>query len=97
MTDERKIPDDKMNELVEYLQGSCKSLEDGLRTVLDDDGADMNSMSLEDCRELDDKIFNCEICNWWCDVGNTSSKQPDDDDRLICTQCAGDQGWGEED
>jgi len=97
MTEERNIPDAKMDELVEHLQGSCESLEDGLRKVLDDDDADMESMTHDDCLYLDDRIFNCEICGWWCEVGDTSPDQPDDDDRLICTQCGGEQGWSEED
>lgn len=57
----------KADELVQYLQGTCKSLDEGVREVYGED-FDVNELSDEDTSHLDQEIFLCDTCGWWCEI-----------------------------
>lgn len=64
---EQKMP---LAELVDDLRGTCKSLDIELYTV-------------DERNELDDEIFCCEECGWWCDVDELNER----DGNQLCNDC----------
>lgn len=71
---------DKWNEIIEALRGSCKTLGEILNTH---DREDLeNDMNFLDY--LDQEIFNCANCGWWCEISEESGIE---DGELICNDC----------
>lgn len=65
MTDEKKA---KIEELISRLRGSC----DSMTTVCED--LDLDDMDSEVCAAVDDEIFCCSACGWWCDQSEEASE-----------------------
>lgn len=56
-------PDDfNVQELIEDLVGTCKTIGDFLP-----EGMDENDLTEEDHEAIDERIFNCDTCGWWCE------------------------------
>lgn len=66
-----------MNEVIEYLQGGCKTLSEGLEGLYEIDEA---ALSKEDLEAIDQEIFNCSGCGWWFEI----SEQQDEG---MCGDC----------
>ena len=83
------MPDDEFtNEVIDYLQGTCKSLEEGIDTVAegnDHDRFDGFSEKEIDHAMLDDAIFVCADCGWWCEAGDWGEETTDNGD--VCSNC----------
>lgn len=77
---------EQMDRLVRDLQETTDTLAQGLGRVLGD-GCDEDDITVEDCRWLDERIFNCEACGWWCGVDELSESSQDYGDELICEEC----------
>ena len=75
---------DKIQELIDYLQGTCNSLDDGVQTIFGEDFSSFN-LSSENHEQIDNEIFLCETCGWWCEM----SESGDEDGN--CTDCSEDQ------
>jgi len=58
-----------IKETIEYLKGTCNTLDD-------------EDFTIEELTLLDDEIFLCDICNWWCEVCEMSET-----DHAVCTDC----------
>jgi hypothetical protein len=65
---------DKVRQMADNLRGTCESLEDAL--------------NIEECAELDEMVFCCDICGWWYDTGELAKNCPEDS--LICEKCGED-------
>lgn len=48
-------------------------------------------LSIEELREVDSIVFNCEGCNWWC-----SADECNEDDGWYCDDCMKDRGHDDE-
>ena len=58
----------KVEDLVENLQGTCKSIQEALNDLYDDmDEADLTKADHE---KIDAEIYRCETCSWWYEVGD---------------------------
>ena len=68
--------------LIEYLQGSCKSLQEGIRAISDEEFTE-DDLTSADYEEIDNEIFECIECGWWHEVGDMS----EDADENICIEC----------
>lgn len=68
-SDPNAIPD-IWEKIIYYLNGSCMSLEQALE--------DYEVPELEDndsfLSYLDNEIFRCECCNWWCPISEMSEQ-----------------------
>ena len=68
--------------IAEALRGTC----DPLSTVLEQHDQE----ALEDYAPflewLDNEIFRCEDCGWWCPIDEESSEQADREE-LVCSDC----------
>ncbi|MBT8411040.1 MAG: hypothetical protein KJP02_04490 [Octadecabacter sp.] len=71
---------DEWVSLIDQLRGSIDMLSsypDGVEELLD---------NMEFCKLLDQHIFSCDACGWWCDISEEAS---DDYDlpALTCRDC----------
>lgn len=57
----------QINELIEHLNGSCKTLEEGIKTILGEEYTE-NDLSGENQDQIDQEIFLCHNCGWWYEV-----------------------------
>lgn len=75
-----------MNQIIEFLQGSCmNSLDDAVQEFIGEK-YDSTELTEEELAYLDDNIFECECCGWWCEISEMSEY----DQR--CESCFEDQG-----
>lgn len=51
-----------IQELIDELQGTCSSINDHLPEGMDD-----NDLTSDDHEEIDNQIFLCDTCGWWCE------------------------------
>lgn len=70
---------DLWEQIVYDVNGTCESLESHLETA--------NALHLHDhmpfLNYLDDQIFRCTCCSWWCPVSEMSEQS----EEPICTDC----------
>lgn len=73
--------EEKLENVISELCGTCKSID----FVLEDNGVDFNSLDEEISfkRYVDDKIFCCESCLWWCEISEMSPNE----DSQECYDC----------
>ena len=71
----------RIQTLIDYLQGTCKSLGEGCND-LEIDEEDLTDDELE---ELDLQIFNCSQCGWWSEICEDSGTG---EGEFICNDCA---------
>lgn len=80
-----KLSIEQIEEVADFLRGTCLySYEDALEEVLGvrpDFYGDV--MDKDDCQELDQLVFNCNCCGWWCDTSELSPVKYEE----ICDQC----------
>lgn len=69
---------ERIEEIIEALRGTPKSLEDVLQ-----EGEDPNDQTL--CDSIDNAIFCCRVCEWWCDLGEANESPTGDGDE--CDDC----------
>lgn len=64
-------------EAASQLQGTCKSipeLGEEFEALLNDDAF---------CARLDELVFECEECGWWCEISEMSQNK-----EWTCEECA---------
>ena len=71
--------------LADNLQGTCKSIDDGLRDIDRED----DELTIDEHRELDGLVFECAECGWWCEAGE-ANENPDGSGEDLCDDCKGD-------
>jgi len=70
-----------INELIDYLQGTCKSLEEGCQEVF---GISSDELTVKETNDLDMAIFLCEECGWWFEISEMSDEL---NGEQICNDC----------
>jgi len=76
------ITDNQLWQLIEYLTGSCVTVDEAMN--------DLFELSEDDITEgqedvLNQEIFKCAQCGWWYEFAEESGA---DDSDLICLECA---------
>jgi len=74
-----KPKDFDLDEFIQDLQGTCKTMESALP-----EGMTIEDLTEDDLENIDQEIFNCETCNWWCEVSEMASEEGS-----ICRDCIG--------
>ena len=74
-----KIPNETISELISYLQGTCIEFD----TACKEFNIDPDDITIEQLQEIDNWIFQCQVCGWWCERGDES----DMGDGNICIDC----------
>lgn len=67
------------SEIVDELRGTCNSL----LLLLEEKGVVDNAIVLT---AIDQDIFECAVCNWWCDMSELSEHDHGTGDN-ICADC----------
>jgi len=79
------VTEEQLTEIIDYLQGTCKSLEEGISAILDIECENADEyLTLEQFYYIDEHIFLCDTCGWWCEVGDFSAN---DEDYMVCSEC----------
>ena len=79
------LTDNQIDELIEYLQGSCKSLQEGVYACFELD--DIDDISQNQHFQIDNAIFLCDCCGWWCEGGDWADPESHEYDGDICSSC----------
>lgn len=77
------LTDEQLNELIYALQGSCSTIAEQLemRWEMDED-----DLTMEDCLAIDDAIFCCTTCGWWCPISEETATAQGESD-FGCSDC----------
>jgi hypothetical protein len=65
--------------LIEHLQGTCLSLEQACEQL----GIEVDDVDTE---ALDNELFLCAQCDWWCEISEASDDPDWNGD--LCEDCA---------
>ncbi len=69
-----------INSVIESLQGSCQSLDNALP-----EGMEYEDLSSEDFDSIDNEIFKCTTCDWWCEIADQFE---DENGEMVCSDCS---------
>lgn len=69
-----------INELIENTVGTCQSLDEHLEYF----DMELDDLSMEELGYIDDSIFNCDCCGWWCELSEIC---PEIEDAVVCMGC----------
>lgn len=75
----------KINELIEYLQGSCDTLDEGVNVILGEEYSS-EDLSKQNVEQIDNEIFLCSVCVWWFEVSEMSEEESES----TCVECHND-------
>ncbi len=71
----------KADKLVQTLQGTMMSLDDGIQEVYGDE-EDSFTAPIKDIEYMEQEIFCCETCQWWYEI----CEMHEDEDQ-VCEDC----------
>ena len=93
-----KLSQREMEEVVDYLQGTCMSIDEALYILLNTSQNDLEN-ELEFCEYIDNRIFECVQCGWWYEAGEwTEYDNVPESSRgqgEFCSSCGQENGWSE--
>lgn len=68
--------------VAEHLRGTTLSLEEGFER----EGLKYDDATPGDLAELDQIVFLCDVCGWWCEISDEA--ETEDDAEQVCIECA---------
>jgi hypothetical protein len=71
----------QISQLTHALQGTCDSLGNTLDRLFE---LDEDALTTADFLAIDQEVFCCQTCNWWCEQCEMAERA---DDEWICQQC----------
>ncbi len=77
---DRNIPNEVLDKVIGYLLGTCYSLE----VVLSEFGYHETDMAPADYAYIEEDIFCCSGCGWWCEVCEMAD---DGNGEQLCEDC----------
>jgi hypothetical protein len=85
----RTLTEAEINDLINYLQGTCMSLDEALMQLFDIDYMSDIENEMEVCQTIDNAIFLCYQCGWWCEAGDWITDESPNyvEGEEICSQC----------
>ncbi len=79
----RDLTPTQVNELYQTLVGTCQDIDVELDLLFDI--PNITELSDDTLEEIDQLMFNCSHCGWWCEAGEAVEGPGDED---ICEDCA---------
>jgi hypothetical protein len=79
-----KFTSEQLHQIVETLQGTTSTLNDGIEEVLGEDYSE-DDLTQSDHEFINNEIFRCDTCGWWCEICENS--ETDNADEMICQDC----------
>lgn len=67
----------RLQEVVDYLQGSCNTLDSGLELIHPkekEEGFSDDDLIESDYQFIANQIFLCDDCGWWCEIQEQSEE-----------------------
>lgn len=61
-----------IEKICDDLKGQCTK---DLREVCEYYGINSDNLTKEDYWYINNEVFECDICGWWCDIADLSSKE----------------------
>lgn len=68
-----------IHDLISDLQGTCATIDDHLP-----EGMEWDDLTTDDHNIIDNEIFLCTECGWWCEISEHTSQ---DVDEPFCQDC----------
>ena len=62
-----------IQQIIDYLQGTCNTLNEGVTTCYPNMTED--DLTEDDHNAIDQDIFLCETCGWWCEQGDSGDSE----------------------
>ena len=85
MVDVRRfLTNEQVDTIADKLRGQCML---DVEQVCEQMEIDYDDVTIEDLRCLDDKVFCCELCNWWFEMSELS-EDSEAGNKLLCEECA---------
>jgi hypothetical protein len=76
---------EQIQRIAEDLRGTTQSLEKVISDELGEEIEDICILSHASLVSIDELVFNCDICGWWC---GTDEYSPDEDQTgQVCDEC----------
>lgn len=87
-----KLTDEQIQLIAEDLQGTGKLLDQAICDITDEEAEGLDEIENWQalCDRVDQLVFLCEGCGWWCEVGDYAEIQenPNGD---VCSNCGPDE------
>lgn len=74
-----KITTTQVNTLINYLQGTCMSMSESCEDL----NFSEDDLTIKQLQEIDNWIFQCSGCGWWCERGEAHDVNGED----MCDDC----------
>lgn len=75
---------ERIDKIIEDLKGTCNSI-DG---VCADHGCDFTDLTSKELDQLDNEIFECFVCGWWCEMSEECGVNSGEN---TCSDCCEDE------
>lgn len=84
---------EQIEELIGHLQGTCGTATEGIQAIVGEDYDD-SILTEDNWDQINNSIFLCNTCNWWCETSEMSEIENGED---TCEGCGYDMESGYED
>jgi len=72
-----------VEQLIEELRGTPESADTVLDTLTDGEYDSLLDLPMEFLQQIDDSIFQCTACSWWCDIDEANDQNGEN----VCNDC----------
>lgn len=76
----RQVSDEKLDKFIASVQGTAGIYDQG---AADEAGFDLDDLDVEDWQYIENDVFSCTRCGWWCDSSEMNGVHD-----LFCDDCA---------
>lgn len=80
-----RAPDFDIHKVIESLQGTCGTLSNTIEELYP--GMTEDDLDRGDFDTIDNEIFECQTCNWWCEISEVCESRVGENE---CRDCHGD-------
>lgn len=80
-----KISNDQIHKIVESLEGTCKTMDQIIIQVTDNDGLTEEDITESQMTYIDQTIFKCSDCGWWFEMAEETKSEHEDE--MGCREC----------
>lgn len=70
--------------IIEYLQGTTRTLDEACQQH----GFEWEELTEKDHAKIDENIFLCPTCGWWCETSEANESESGED---VCDDCKEDE------
>jgi len=75
------IKPDDLRQIVDYIMGTCQSIDEVLAKF------GYEELDYEAALYIDERIFCCSACEWWCEISEMGDDWEDFTDEPACEEC----------